>query len=343
MVIALKKKSGSRRSHAVAVACAALFATSSASADDGARADVAFQEGRTALARGNLIDACARFDESDRLEPSGRAVLNLADCLERRGLTAGAHAKFIEAAQRALRANRLDAEHHARDRAARLEPKLGRIVIVVPKESEVPGLEIRRDGSPLAPALWNVAELTDPGATHSYEATAPGHGPWTTTLTTSEGRVARAELRWPDNGVLPPLHPAAAPVSTPPARSETVSTSSTFAPRDPSRALAYGALGIGGAALVFGAVAGVKVLASKSTVDERCNAVSRRCDPEGLDAASAGRTWAVLSPVALAVGVLGTSVGAYLLVRSSGDRRGAVAVHPLVTGGGGGLMLGGTL
>ena len=150
----------------VALVAAPAFAQGGGPADKAA--DVAFQEGRSALAKGNLELACAKLAESDRLSASGRAVLNLADCLERRGLVGSAYTKFLEAASRAVQANRPDAERHARERAAHLEPRLARMSIVVPKESELPGLEIKRDGVVIPASLWNVGEIADPGTSHTY-------------------------------------------------------------------------------------------------------------------------------------------------------------------------------
>ena len=131
---------------ALAIAIVGLSSQARAQGTDERAADAAFAEGRAALARGNLLEACNKLAESDRLAPSGRAALNLADCYERRGMTASAYGKFLEAAARAVAARRPDAEKHARERAARLEPRLARVSIVVAKEADVPGLELRRDG-----------------------------------------------------------------------------------------------------------------------------------------------------------------------------------------------------
>lgn len=291
-------------------------------------ADAAFQEGRVALARSSLIDACNKFAESDRLSPSGRAVLNLADCLERRGLIASAYTKFLDAASRAVQAKREDAERHARDRAARLEHRLSRVTLVVSKEAMAPGLEVRRDGSVVPPSQWNVPELADPGMTHLYEATAAGRLAWTASVIVEEGKTSRVELRWREDSSSPP--------KLMPIRERRPQNDNNAL-----RPIAYGALGVGAAGLIVGTVAGIQVLSAKSTVDEHCNtaANARTCDREGLDAAARGSTWAIVSPTGFIVGALGVAAGTFLLLKESRDRTSYVGIAPILSPQGGGLAI----
>src|SRR5262245_31877335 len=60
-------------------------------------AEALFEEGRSALAAGDLDLACARFRESNRLDPAVGTVLNLADCEEKRGKLATAWTLFRRA------------------------------------------------------------------------------------------------------------------------------------------------------------------------------------------------------------------------------------------------------
>ncbi|MDB4994012.1 MAG: hypothetical protein JWM74_1444 [Myxococcaceae bacterium] len=117
-----------KRSRAVLAAVVSLlFVTGSASAQSTGATELAqkrFEEGRKLMTEGKLAEACAKFAESDRAAPNGGAVMNLADCLEKRSQWEEAHAKFIEAAQRAAEAQRPEIEAVARDRAKKLEPHL---------------------------------------------------------------------------------------------------------------------------------------------------------------------------------------------------------------------------
>jgi hypothetical protein len=281
---------------------AAAFAESPKSNERAA--DAAFEEGRSLLAQGKLGEACAKLAESDRLAPSGRAVLNLADCFERRGMLVNAHSKFLEAAVRAVDAHRPDAEHHARERASNLATRLARLAFVIPKESEASGIQVQLDGKPLDTEA--AIEPVDPGTPHTFDATAAGGKTFHATVIAQEGRTTRVELNWseatPHVVVMPkdegtPTHPVDGDLSS-------------------LRPLAFGSLGLGVVGIGVGIFAGLKILDSKNTVDKSCH--NGVCETqEGLDAASSGKTYSIIAPIAFGVGVLGAGLGTYLLVKSS--------------------------
>ncbi len=64
-----------------------------------------------------------------------------------------------------------DRQAHAHERATALAPKLDRLTVLVPVASRVPGLEVLRDGLPVAAALWGNAAVIDAGK-HQIEARA---------------------------------------------------------------------------------------------------------------------------------------------------------------------------
>ncbi|HEU4534580.1 MAG TPA: tetratricopeptide repeat protein, partial [Polyangiaceae bacterium] len=49
------------------------------------RAEALFREGREAMKRGDLDEACPKFSESQELDPSAGTLLNLALCEQRKG------------------------------------------------------------------------------------------------------------------------------------------------------------------------------------------------------------------------------------------------------------------
>ena len=57
-----------------------------AKAQNPAAAEALFEQARAAMAEGNYDVACARFRDSDKLDPAVGTRFNLADCEERRGL-----------------------------------------------------------------------------------------------------------------------------------------------------------------------------------------------------------------------------------------------------------------
>ncbi|HMC95609.1 MAG TPA: hypothetical protein VKO16_12645, partial [Polyangia bacterium] len=60
-------------------------ATAQTSADDQALATVLFEKGRQLISEGQVSQACPAFEESERLDPSGGTILNLALCHELEG------------------------------------------------------------------------------------------------------------------------------------------------------------------------------------------------------------------------------------------------------------------
>lgn len=140
------------------------------------RAQALFDEGRDLVLAKRFDEACPKLAESLRLENGIGTTLYLADCYEKNGQLAGAWSQFRAAAS-------LAEEKHderaavARRRAANLEPKLTRLVIVVPRDRLVPGLEVTRDGMPVSEADFGGPLPVDSGI-HTIAAKAPHHAPW---------------------------------------------------------------------------------------------------------------------------------------------------------------------
>ena len=112
-------------------------------------------------------------------------MLWLAECYERSGMSSSAWAEFVEAADAA--AKRSDERKRvARERAAALEPSLSKVTLDVPAESDLPGLEVTRDGTPVGRPVWRNPLPVDPGA-HVLVATAPGYKAWQTTVNVEPG------------------------------------------------------------------------------------------------------------------------------------------------------------
>ncbi|HEY5282839.1 MAG TPA: hypothetical protein VIM14_08625 [Polyangia bacterium] len=151
------------------------------SADDKALATMLFQEGRTLMTAGRTAEACPKLEESQRLDPGGGTLLNLALCHEQEGRLARSWSEYKEAAIVARRDGRQDRESEAESHVNSLEPRLSRITIVVPAGTQVEGLVVERDGHEVGPGAWSTAIPVD-GGTHVVRATALGRDPFTTTI-----------------------------------------------------------------------------------------------------------------------------------------------------------------
>ena len=158
---------------AVLVLVVAVVSSSAAHAGPEAQAKAQLKKGKVLLKQRKIAQACTAFAESERLVPATSTTLLLAECREKEGKLATAHALFTKAG--------------AKRRAAALAPKLLHVTIEVPEERRLFGLLIEVDGIALAEAAWGTRRAYDPGA-HTITARAPGRVPWSTTIT-----VDRAE------------------------------------------------------------------------------------------------------------------------------------------------------
>src|SRR5580704_14583725 len=129
----------------VAVVCVASSTVARADNANAAAAEVLFAEGRRLVNAGDFANACPKFAESERLDPSVATLLNLGACYEKAGRTASAWATFREAISAAQAAKRDDYLQTAQKRATALEPTLSRIIISE-HDTSTAGLEIKRDG-----------------------------------------------------------------------------------------------------------------------------------------------------------------------------------------------------
>lgn len=144
-----------------------------------------FDAGREALLAGRYAESCAQFAESQRIDPQAGTQLNLAICHVREGKTGTAWVELREAKTVATKGARADRVALADEELKTLEPRLQRLVVAVPPESDLPELQIAVDGVEWRRAAWGIAAVLDPGR-HTVRATAPGRAPFEATVTLSE-------------------------------------------------------------------------------------------------------------------------------------------------------------
>lgn len=194
------------------------------SGEDKAAADALFRAGRTLVKQGKFSEACPKLEASQKLDPATGTLLALGDCYESNGQTASAWTAFNDARAMARKANDPKRADEAERRAGLLEPKLSKIIIEVPQDTRGSGVEVRRNGKLVEPAMFGLEVAIDPGK-QTIDATAPGQQVWTTEVLV-EPKAATTTIRIPSLVDMKPAVteyvPPPAPPKLPPTRTTPV-------------------------------------------------------------------------------------------------------------------------
>jgi serine/threonine-protein kinase len=147
------------------------------------------------MSEGKYGAACAKFDESLRIQRGIGALYNAAGCYEKLGHTAKAWRGFRDAASAAAASGDAERAAAAQERADALEPTLMRLNITVSAGVRtISGLELSRDGNPVPREEWGVAAPVDPG-NYRVSATAPGRRGWSSVVVVREpGKVVEVSV-----------------------------------------------------------------------------------------------------------------------------------------------------
>ncbi len=146
-----------------------------------AAAAALFEDARRLMGEGKFAEACPKLAESQRVDPGMGTLYQLSACYEAIGRTASAWVGFRDVAGLALTAGLADREKAARGKASALEPKLMRLKITMQPANAGAGIEVKRDGAVVSPALWGTPLPLDPGP-HKVSATGPDKEPWEITV-----------------------------------------------------------------------------------------------------------------------------------------------------------------
>lgn len=288
------------------------------SPSDKALAQSLFDEGKKLMGEEKYAEACPKLAESQKLDPGGGTLLNLAVCHQKEGKTATAWAEFEEALSQAKKEGRPEREAFAREHIAELEPKLSRLTVTVtPAAASVPGLQLKLDGGALGKAAWGASLPVDPGK-HTLEASAPGKKSWTGDVEVGADADKKALE-------VPALEDAPAE----PAKTTTATTTSTTTDTGSSnqKTIGYIVGGAGVVALGVGAVFGIRAFSKWSEREDNCpNDV---CNAKAKEAGDSATTSANIANVGVGVGLVAIGVGAFLILTSPSSPEKAAAKNPL--------------
>jgi hypothetical protein len=299
-------------------------------------AEALYREGRQLMSEQHYDEACAKFAESNRLDPATGTMLNLAACFEASGKLASAWIAFGEALRASRREGRQDRVEFAELRLAAIEPRLSHLTVMV--EPGSPSLVVKVDGVVIGPAAYGVAAPVDPGP-HRVEAAAPGFKPWSRSITigesTAQEKVSIPKLD-PDTSVASPSFPLEREV-------EPVAVDSSPRHR-PIPAAAYVS---GGAAVLFTAgavVSGISYLNQHRDYDSLSNDPNASYETKH-DKFRSARVAGWLNAGFSAAAVVSAAITVYLYVSrpeapATSLARRAALLKPWVSRDGAGLGLG---
>lgn len=148
-----------------------------------AEAEGLFRAGKRLMGEKKFAEACAAFEASQNKDPQLTTLLNLADCREKNGQIATSWGLFVDAERQTRGDKKQKAiNKSAKVRSGKLEKRVSYLIINVPDDSRVDGLEITRNGEPVDELTWNRALPVD-GGEYVVAGKAPGHEAWQTTVT----------------------------------------------------------------------------------------------------------------------------------------------------------------
>jgi hypothetical protein len=277
---------------------------------DAGAAQALFERGRIAAQRGDLVQACNAFEESQRLDPGAGTLMNWAMCEARQNKLASAWQHFNEAAQLLQPGD--DRTGFVRAQLRSLEPRLPRLTLLL--SANMPSdAHVSRNGKELSEASVGAATPLDPGQVELV-VTAAGHQTRRTLVELHEGEQLQLTLE-PGAELAAPLN-TAAPARAPATSNLQRNLGLTF--------VAAGSLGVG-----LGLASGVIVAARQRTADQHCP--NHQCDDAGLRAADSGERWLVVNTLSWSLGAAALLSGGVLLFVAPERKRDA-SLQPLPGG-----------
>lgn len=328
------------------IAAGAMAPQALAQSSNKVAAQALFEEGRKLMGAGKIDEACPKFAESQKIDPSVATLLNLANCHEKGGRTATAWATYKEAASAANVAKRGDLLVTAQKRAAALEPTLSRLQITT--SAAVDGLEVKRDGAVMGSAELGIAIPVDPG-THTIEAAAPKKLSWATQIEVKEpGKTVTVTIPTLKDAPVeapPPASTTAPPPPPPPTATATPMPSSSappppMPPADDGSGRRTTGLIVGGVGIVSIGVGTVFALSAKSKYDDSLKACpndKNLCTAQGVSQRDDARTAGNIATIGFGVGAALVATGAILWftapsASAGGPEKARVTVTPTVGG-----------
>jgi len=290
----------------------ASFAAHAGPGEDKAAADALFKAGRTLVKEGKFAEGCSKLEASHKLDPTTGTLLALGDCYELNGQTASAWTTFHDARAMARKANDKTRADEAERRAGLLEPKLTKIMIDVPQDTRVSGVEVRRNGKLVEPAMYGLEVAIDPGK-QTIDATAPGQQVWTTNIVV-EATATVTTVRIPSLVEMKPAVVEYVAPKSPPQNSVTPNDSSSNG-MGTQKTIGIIVAGVGVVGIVVGSVFGAQAISKVNDASTQCvgNDPPRCFSSLGVELHQQANTAANIANVGIGVGAAAVLGGIILI------------------------------
>jgi hypothetical protein len=301
------------------------------SAQDVTLAETLFRDAKRLMEEKKYAEACPKFAESQKLDPAGGTLLNLAVCYDQAGLTASAWSSYSEALTLARTQNRVDRIETIEERLKALEVRLSRLTVVVAAPRD--DLEVLLDGTPVRRPAWSVAMPIDPG-THQLRARAKGYEDFSIEL-----EVAREKSDL--TVTVPALTASKTPPSSnaPPASTPEADSAVSVDP-DAGKGKRTAGLIVGGAGVALlgvGSYFGIRALDQMSESDDECP--DDRCSSRGAELSEDANTSANIANVSIGVGLVAVGLGAYFFITGNQEMKAqSTFIVPVVSNRSAGLV-----
>jgi hypothetical protein len=292
---------------------------------DQKEADEAFKKGRELLKAGNFIDACDEFSKSQHLDPANGTLFNIAQCSEQIGRLATAASAYRELIKKDTNVERLETSRKA---LAALEPRIPKIVAKIdnPPKNIVITLDSKAGSASILP----------------NEPVEANFGEYTLVARATGYTEVIAKFRIGEEGSTKTIDVTLVPgASNSDMFKKQGGDTTQAAPRNTRKLIAFGTMGVGGAAVVTGVVFGALARGKWNDAKTACGGAT--CDTqERLDNANAlgdqARKKALLSTIFVASGVVVAGAGVALYVTAPKD----MVIAPTASTEGAGVSLAGT-
>lgn len=312
---------------ALTLALVACLSSVAAAQTKSAQAEKLFKDGKAFMAAQKYPEACTAFEGSQKLEPNISTLANLANCREKNGQIATAWGLFIKLEQETREDPSLQAMNdNAKARMDALEPRASYLIINVPDDSRVNGLEITLDGELVEESTWNSSLPID-GGTYEISGKAPGHEAWSTKVTVA-AEQDKQSVDVPKFKSLPEVGPGTGDPRPP----QLVDDGPPPTGLTGKRKLAIGLGAVGVVSLI---AAGTFEVMARGTYDDATAETDDDAQRELTDKANGQRSFAIGFGI---VGVVGAGVATYLWVTGARPARATrAALVPTVSRDGAGF------